>query len=46
MYLDMFGHTRYKVGLHTHTTLSDGRVAPEAAAALYKAAGYDAIRDY
>lgn len=43
MYLDMFGHTRCKVGLHTHTTLSDGRVAPEAAAALYKAAGYDAI---
>lgn len=43
MYLDMFGNTRCKVGLHTHTTLSDGRETPENAAKIYKAAGYDAI---
>ena len=43
MYLDMFGHKRCKVGLHTHTTRSDGKFTPESAAAVYKAAGYDAI---
>lgn len=43
MYYDMFGNKRCKVGLHTHTTRSDGRLTPEASAALYKAAGYDAI---
>ena len=43
MYLDMFGNKRCKVGLHTHTTRSDGRVTPEESAGIYKAAGYDAI---
>lgn len=43
MHKDMFGRNRCKVGLHTHTTRSDGRVTPEEAAAIYKAAGYDAI---
>lgn len=43
MYLDKFGNRWCKVGLHTHTTRSDGRATPEEAAAIYKAAGYDAI---
>lgn len=43
MYLDMFGNKRCKVGLHTHTTISDGKKTPEECAAIYKAAGYDAI---
>lgn len=43
MYKDKFGKTRYKVCLHTHTNLSDGRVSPEEAAQIYKDAGYDAI---
>ncbi len=43
MHLDRFGNRWYKVGLHTHTTLSDGQATPEEAAAIYKAAGYDAI---
>ncbi len=43
MYKDMFGNIRYKVGLHTHTNLSDGRVSPEEAAKIYKEAGYDAL---
>lgn len=43
MQLDMFGDKRWKVCLHTHTTLSDGGETPENAAKIYKAAGYDAI---
>lgn len=43
MYKDMFGKTRQKVGLHCHTTLSDGQKTPEEVAALYKSAGYDAL---
>ena len=43
MFTDMFGHTRYKIGLHIHTTLSDGKVSPEESAAIYKKAGFDAI---
>ena len=43
MFLDMFGNTRYKIGLHLHTTRSDGRVSPEECAKIYKAAGFDAI---
>jgi len=43
MYKDIFGETRYKVGLHSHTSLSDGRCTPEEAAQIYKAAGYDAM---
>lgn len=43
MFTDLTGKKRLKLGLHTHTTLSDGHKTPEEAAALYKAAGYDAI---
>jgi hypothetical protein len=43
MFIDLHGKPRLKVGLHTHTTLSDGHKTPEEVAALYKAAGYDAI---
>ena len=43
MFTDLTGKRRLKVGLHTHTTLSDGHATPEEAAAVYKAAGYDAI---
>lgn len=43
MYKDMFGKTRAKIGLHTHTNISDGRVSPEESAKLYKEKGYDAI---
>ena len=43
MITDMFGNLRYKVNLHTHTTISDGRLSPAEAAATYKAMGYDAI---
>lgn len=34
---------KLKVGLHMHTTRSDGRGTPEEVAAIYEAAGYDAI---
>jgi len=43
MFTDMFGKNRIKLGLHIHTTLSDGKLSPEASAERYKAAGYDAI---
>ena len=43
MYIDMFGKKRYKIGLHIHTTRSDGRATPEQCAKLYKEAGFDAI---
>jgi len=43
MYTDMFGKVRYKIGLHIHTTLSDGHVSPEEAAGIYREAGFDAI---
>ncbi len=43
MYTDKKGNHWYKLGLHTHTTLSDGRADPEKAAEIYKNAGYDAI---
>lgn len=43
MYTDMFGKQRMKINLHTHTTNSDGGKSPEDAAAVYNAAGYDAI---
>lgn len=33
----------YKLGLHIHTTASDGGLDPEQVIALYKANGYDAI---
>ncbi|MBP3704084.1 MAG: CehA/McbA family metallohydrolase [Clostridia bacterium] len=43
MFTDMYGNARYKIGLHIHTTLSDGKVSPEEAARIYKEAGFDAI---
>ena len=43
MYQDIFGKTRVKIGLHQHTTRSDGSFSPEEVAALYREAGYDAI---
>lgn len=43
MYIDVTGKKRLKVGLHTHTTCSDGRKTPEEVIALYAAAGYDAL---
>lgn len=43
MIQDMFGTMRYKVGLHIHTTNSDGKVSPEESARIYKEAGFDAI---
>jgi len=43
MYKDKLGNTWYKVGLHLHTNLSDGRVSPEECARIYKEAGFDAI---
>lgn len=43
MFTDLMGQRRYKLGLHMHTTLSDGHMSPEAAVRLYKEAGYDAV---
>ena len=43
MIIDKFGNKRFTVGLHIHTTLSDGRVTPDDAARIYKEAGFDAI---
>lgn len=43
MYTDIHGKRRLKIGLHTHTTRSDGHKTPEEAVAIYTALGYDAI---
>lgn len=43
MYKDKFGACWYKVGLHIHTTLSDGVLSPEAVADRYAKVGFDAI---
>jgi predicted metal-dependent phosphoesterase TrpH len=43
MTTDIYGKTRYRVNLHTHTTRSDGKKTPEEAAKIYREAGYDAI---
>ncbi len=43
MFTDITGRRRLKIGLHTHTTLSDGHRTPVEVAALYREAGYDAI---
>ena len=43
MYLDKKGKKWYKVGLHLHTTVSDGVVEPAEMARIYKNAGYDAV---
>ena len=41
--IDLFGNTRYRVNLHTHTTRSDGAATPEEAIKRYRAEGYDAL---
>ncbi len=43
MYTDIHGVRRLKINLHTHTTVSDGEKTPAECAAVYRAAGYDAI---
>ena len=43
MIINEFGEKYYKLGLHLHTTLSDGAKAPEEVAKEYKNDGYDAI---
>lgn len=43
MQKDLFGKTRYRVNLHTHTTVTDGAKSPEEVIQLYRDAGYDAI---
>lgn len=43
MIIDIQGNKRYKINLHTHTTISDGRVTPERSAEIYRKAGYDMI---
>jgi len=43
MFYDMLGAPRQKVALHLHTTCSDGRLPPEEALALFRAADYDAV---
>lgn len=40
---DLFEKKRYKVNLHMHTTLSDGKKAPEEVLEIYRLAGYDAV---
>ena len=43
MITDLFGNKRAKLGLHIHTSLSDGAKTPEEAAEIYRESGYDAI---
>lgn len=43
MYIDLFGKIRYKVNLHTHTALTDGKAYPSEAIERYRSEGYDAI---
>jgi len=43
VYTDILGKKRMKLGLHIHTTMSDGRRTPEQVVQLYREAGYDAI---
>ena len=43
MYTDLLGRPCLKLGLHHHTTRSDGRCSPEETARRYREAGYDAI---
>ena len=40
---DEFSMNTYLINLHTHTTVSDGRIPPEDAVERYRSAGYDAI---
>ncbi|MGN1346087.1 MAG: CehA/McbA family metallohydrolase [Eubacteriales bacterium] len=41
MFTDKQGRKWFKGNLHTHTTVSDGRLSPEEAIALYRKNGYD-----
>ena len=43
LYTDIFGKTRVKLGLHQHTTRSDGVLSPQEMTALYRENGYDAV---
>lgn len=43
MTIDKSGKKWYKVGLHIHTTVSDGALSPEEASKLYRKNGFDAI---
>lgn len=43
MQIDLFGQKRYKVNLHTHTNLTDGRKSPGEVVQIYREQGYDAI---
>lgn len=43
MFTDLNGKKRYKVNLHMHTNMSDGRRTPEEAARIYQEQGYDAL---
>ena len=43
MIIDIEGNKRYKINLHTHTTISDGRKTPDEVAEIYRNAGYDMI---
>lgn len=43
MFLDLFGNRRAKLGLHIHTSVSDGARSPEEVARIYRENGYDAI---
>lgn len=43
MFVDLLGKTRAKLGLHTHTTLSDGGKTPKEVVEFYIEQGYDAI---
>ncbi len=43
MQKDIFGDVRYKVQLHTHTSLSDGIYSPQEVAKVYKSAGFDVV---
>ena len=43
MYQDKNGDKYYKIALHLHSNLSDGKLSPDEIAELYKNDGYDAI---
>ena len=43
MITDNKGNNYYKVALHQHSTLSDGKLSPEEIARIYKCSGYDAL---
>ena len=43
MHTDLYGKTCFKLGLHHHSTRSDGRLTPEEIAEKYCSADYDAI---